>query len=86
MGVPNEYNLLISGDHSSRRCQVAWRREKRIGIAFKYRRESPVMVRPVSRRFQAACDRLMVVIAKCAGYVRCRPASALREAYKRASA
>jgi len=35
MGIPNEFNLLISGDHASRSCQVAWRREKRIGVVFK---------------------------------------------------
>jgi hypothetical protein len=35
MGIPNEFNLLVSGDHTSRRCQVAWRSEKRIGVAFK---------------------------------------------------
>src|SRR6266478_7692937 len=35
--------------------------------------EAPAMVRPVSRRRQAACDRLTVVIAKRAGYARRQP-------------
>jgi hypothetical protein len=35
MGIPDEFNLLVPGDRTNRRCQVAWRREKRIGVAFK---------------------------------------------------
>ena len=35
LGIPETFNLVISGDHSSRRCQVAWRKDKRIGVAFK---------------------------------------------------
>src|SRR3984893_4176592 len=35
--------------------------------------EAPAMVRPVSRRLQAACDRLTVVIAERAGYARRQP-------------
>nr|WP_074832825.1 MULTISPECIES: PilZ domain-containing protein [Bradyrhizobium] len=33
LGIPETFNLVISGD-SSRRCQIAWRRDKRIGVAF----------------------------------------------------
>jgi hypothetical protein len=36
--IPNEFNLLISGDYTSQQCQVAWRREKRIGVTFKQER------------------------------------------------
>jgi PilZ domain len=35
VGIPAEFNLLISGSHSSRHCQVMWRKEKRIGVVFK---------------------------------------------------
>ena len=35
LGIPETFNLLISGEHSPRRCQVAWRKDKRIGVAFK---------------------------------------------------
>jgi hypothetical protein len=35
MGIPDEFNLLVAGDKTNRRCHVAWRREKRIGVAFK---------------------------------------------------
>src|SRR5207253_3079655 len=34
---------------------------------------TPAMIRPVSRRLQAACDRLTVVIAERAGYARRQP-------------
>ena len=34
LGIPETFNLVISGDHSSRRCQIAWRKDKRIGVAF----------------------------------------------------
>jgi hypothetical protein len=34
LGIPETFNLVTSGDHSRRRCQVAWRRDKRIGVAF----------------------------------------------------
>ena len=34
LGIPETFNLVISGDHSSRPCQVAWRKDKRIGVAF----------------------------------------------------
>ena len=35
VGIPAEFNLLISGSRSRRRCQVMWRTESRIGVAFK---------------------------------------------------
>src|SRR5260370_7916617 len=35
--------------------------------------EAAAMVRPVSRRLEAACDRLTVVLAERAGYARRRP-------------
>jgi hypothetical protein len=33
-GIPDTFTLLISGDPATRRCRVAWRRDKRIGVAF----------------------------------------------------
>ena len=33
VGIPSEFNLVISGDRSHR-CQVVWRKEKRIGVRF----------------------------------------------------
>jgi PilZ domain len=35
VGIPSEFNLLISGTRGSRPCQVMWRKENRIGVAFK---------------------------------------------------
>ena len=35
VGIPSEFNLLISGTRSGRRCQLMWRKENRIGVAFK---------------------------------------------------
>jgi hypothetical protein len=34
VGIPSEFNLLISGDRAHQRCQVVWRKEKRIGVRF----------------------------------------------------
>lgn len=34
LGIPETFNLLVSGEPSPRRCRVAWRKDKRIGIAF----------------------------------------------------
>ena len=34
VGIPDTFTLLISGDHVSRNCRVAWRSDKRIGVAF----------------------------------------------------
>lgn len=33
--IPSEFNLLISGHGASHRCQVKWRKENRVGVAFK---------------------------------------------------
>jgi len=35
VGIPETFNLVISGDHTTRPCQVAWRKERRIGVKFK---------------------------------------------------
>jgi len=35
VGIPAEFNLMISGNVVKRPCQVVWVREKRIGVAFK---------------------------------------------------
>ncbi len=34
VGIPGQFNLLISGDRTQLRCQVVWRKEKRIGVRF----------------------------------------------------
>lgn len=34
LGIPETFNLLVSGEPSPRRCRVAWRKDTRIGIAF----------------------------------------------------
>jgi hypothetical protein len=35
LAIPETFNLVISGDPAGRPCQVAWRKDKRIGVAFK---------------------------------------------------
>jgi len=35
LDIPSEFNLLISGHGTSHRCQVKWRKENRVGVAFK---------------------------------------------------
>ena len=35
VGVPAEFNLMISGNIAKRPCRVAWVKDKRIGVAFK---------------------------------------------------
>lgn len=35
VGIPAEFNLLISGNIGKRPCRVVWVREKRIGVAFR---------------------------------------------------
>jgi hypothetical protein len=35
LDIPAEFDLLISGHTTSHRCQVKWRKENRIGVAFK---------------------------------------------------
>jgi len=34
LGIPAEFNLLVSGDRAQLRCHVVWRKEKRIGVRF----------------------------------------------------
>jgi hypothetical protein len=34
IGPPDSFWLTISGDHAPRHCRVAWRRDRRIGVAF----------------------------------------------------
>lgn len=34
LGIPQAFNLLISGDRTTYRCEVRWRKESRIGVAF----------------------------------------------------
>jgi len=35
MGIPAEFNLLISGNAAKRACRVVWVKDKRIGVTFK---------------------------------------------------
>jgi hypothetical protein len=34
VGIPDQLTLSIEAEHSSRHCQVVWRKEKRIGVRF----------------------------------------------------
>jgi hypothetical protein len=34
LGIPQTFNLLISGERITYRCEVRWRKENRIGVAF----------------------------------------------------
>lgn len=34
LGIPSEFNLLISGTRAPHRCRLIWRKEKRIGVTF----------------------------------------------------
>jgi hypothetical protein len=34
LGIPETFNLVVSADHARYRCRVAWRKDKRIGVAF----------------------------------------------------
>ena len=34
LGIPSEFNLLLSGTRTHQRCRVVWRQEKRIGVTF----------------------------------------------------
>jgi hypothetical protein len=34
LGIPQTFNLLISGERTTYRCEVRWRKENRIGVAF----------------------------------------------------
>lgn len=33
-GIPNTFTLVFENDPLHRRCNVAWRRERRIGVVF----------------------------------------------------
>jgi PilZ domain-containing protein len=33
-GIPHEFELVITTDQAVRRCQVVWRKETRLGVAF----------------------------------------------------
>ncbi|MGO8911499.1 MAG: PilZ domain-containing protein [Bradyrhizobium sp.] len=35
VGIPTEFNLMISGNIAKRPCRVVWVRDKRIGVAFR---------------------------------------------------
>jgi hypothetical protein len=35
LGIPEAFNLVISGNRGIHRCEVKWRTESRIGVAFK---------------------------------------------------
>ncbi|ABD87111.1 PilZ domain-containing protein [Rhodopseudomonas palustris] len=35
MGIPEQFELMIETDALARPCHVIWRKEKRIGIAFR---------------------------------------------------
>ncbi len=34
LGIPEDFTLVIAGDHIHRNCHVKWRREKHIGVIF----------------------------------------------------
>jgi len=34
LGIPEAFNLLISGERTTYQCEVRWRKENRIGVAF----------------------------------------------------
>jgi len=35
IGIPDDFDLNIEVDHLGRHCHVAWRSERRIGVAFR---------------------------------------------------
>jgi hypothetical protein len=35
MGIPAEFNLVISGNIARRACRVVWVEDKRVGVTFK---------------------------------------------------
>jgi hypothetical protein len=35
VGIPDDFDLTIEPDRACRPCQVAWRSEQRIGVAFR---------------------------------------------------
>lgn len=34
IGIPDHFTLIVEGEQAPRACRVAWRRDKRIGVAF----------------------------------------------------
>jgi PilZ domain len=42
VGIPDDFTLVIRPDHTQHSCRVAWRRQNRIGVAFKKCRPSDV--------------------------------------------
>lgn len=34
VGIPKDVTLIVEADNLKRECQVVWRKEKRIGVAF----------------------------------------------------
>jgi hypothetical protein len=34
IGIPDEFDLVLTGDHTTRHCKVVWRKAKRIGVQF----------------------------------------------------
>jgi hypothetical protein len=35
VGIPQEFDLVIKTEKSTRQCRVVWRKERRIGVIFK---------------------------------------------------
>ena len=36
LGIPDQFNLVLTGDHSRFSCRVVWRTESRTGVTFGY--------------------------------------------------
>jgi hypothetical protein len=34
IGIPDEFDLVMTGDHTTRHCWVVWRKAKKIGVRF----------------------------------------------------
>jgi hypothetical protein len=34
IGIPDEFDLMLKGDHTMRRCRVIWRKAQKIGVEF----------------------------------------------------
>ena len=34
IGIPDEFDLMLTGDHTVHRCKVIWRKAKKIGVQF----------------------------------------------------
>ncbi|MBB5049443.1 hypothetical protein HNR60_004221 [Rhodopseudomonas rhenobacensis] len=35
LGIPEQFDLMVEAEALSRPCQVIWRKERRIGVAFR---------------------------------------------------